>query len=577
MKLTDFAIEVECPNCGQVTVTREDFVQGSYDVDGVVQIMFKCPSCEAQVKLESKVDSSATDALTALAVSSSEIIAMTDTAIRGSSRIVVETTASPSSDGALSVVPGEEIWMEPSKEIATGGKELGKSADEEQSAASNNKTADLSACVDAISDGRYAAVSNGRLGESDLEDIDIEEPESIERIVRSIGESAESVNETLSANSGGTVSAENSGRSSDDVKASADAADAKSIADEPVDAAPSGAEAVDVEDTSKDAENSGAGTVGTRPAHIRSSDAGPAGVAPTAVDAVSADADGAGEAGEAADVAGASVAASVARDRKTAAAGDVVEAASSGDVDKADSVDGAGKASASANEADVEVAGGATADIRGVDEVAKSGNAAEPREPFGSEDIGGCATVDAVDGAEIDEPADYRSVESAGAGNGDETSATPGAGSDDGAGESTGTAGDVEAGKPARTDDAGEAAASAGTAHADGEQGSSEEEEPQGVQQQGKPAKSRLNIRYTVLGGNSMASFGVEIGRKSRTGKQQSKPQAEYTPTDEDLARLEYFHRQLESLDTVDEAIDEIDSGYNFSDADENEDDDKDE
>lgn len=577
MKLTDFAIEVECPNCGQVTVTREDFVQGSYDVDGVVQIMFKCPSCEAQVKLESKVDSSATDALTALAVSSSEIIAMTDTAIRGSSRIVVETTASPSSDGALSVVPGEEIWTEPGKEIATGGEELGKSADKEQSAASNDKTADLSACVDAISDGRYAAVSNGRLGESDLEDIDIEEPESIERIVRSIGESAESVNETLSANSGDTVSAENSGRSSDDVKASADAADAKSVADEPVDATPRGAEAVDAEDTSKDAENSGAGTVDSRPAHIRSSDAGPAGTAPTAVDVVSADADGAGEAGEAADMAGTSVAASVAGDGKTAAAGDAVEAASSGDVDKADSVDGAGKASTSANEADVEAAGGATADIRGADETTRFGNDAEIQRSSASRNVKECAAADAVDDAEIDEPADYRSVESADAGNGDGTSATTGAGSDDGTGESTGTANDVEAGKPARTDDAGEAAASAGTAHTDGERGSSEEEEPRGAQQQGKPAKNRLNIRYTVLGGNSMASFGVEIGRKPRAGKQQPKPQAEYTPTDEDLARLEYFHRQLESLDTVDEAIDEIDSGYNFSDADENEDDEKDE
>lgn len=479
MKLTDFAIEVECPNCGQVTVTREDFVQGSYDGDGLVQIVFKCPSCEARVRLESKVDSSATDALTALAVSSSEIIAMTDTAIRGSNRIVVETAASPVSDGAVDADLGEEVWTEPGGELAVGGEDLGNPADEEHGAASNDKTADLSACVDAVSEGRHTAVSGGRLGESDLEDIDIEEPESIARIVRSMEEPAESDQRTLSVDSEDIVSVESSERGLHNAGAGSD--EVGPVADEPVGAVSAGTEAADTEAASKDSES---------------------------------------------------------------AAG---------------------------------IADGTAADACVADESAKSGDAAGSRKSFGSEGIGGCPAADAVDGAEIDEPADYRSVESAGAGNGDETSATTGAGSDDGTGESTGAASDVEAGKPARTDDAGEAAASAGTARTDGEQGSSEEEEPRGAQQQGKPAKNRLNIRYTVLGGNSMASFGVEIGRKSRTGKQQPKPQAEYTPTDEDLARLEYFHRQLESLDTVDEAIDEIDSGYNFSDADENEDDDKDE
>ncbi len=80
------------------------------------------------------------------------------------------------------------------------------------------------------------------------------------------------------------------------------------------------------------------------------------------------------------------------------------------------------------------------------------------------------------------------------------------------------------------------------------------------------PGASGFGVGGSVAGSTSGFAGGSSVVSADLPGS------APYAPSDEDLARLEYFHRQLEHLDTVDEAIDEIDTGYNLRDDDENED-----
>ena len=74
-----------------------------------------------------------------------------------------------------------------------------------------------------------------------------------------------------------------------------------------------------------------------------------------------------------------------------------------------------------------------------------------------------------------------------------------------------------------------------------------------------------LNINYMPLNMNKMMTFGVELRHKPPR-------ESEYVPSEEDIAKLEYFRKQLEDIDFVDDAIDEIDSGYNFNDGDNDDD-----
>ncbi len=81
--------------------------------------------------------------------------------------------------------------------------------------------------------------------------------------------------------------------------------------------------------------------------------------------------------------------------------------------------------------------------------------------------------------------------------------------------------------------------------------------------------KTPLNINYMTMGNDSMVTFGIELDAKRGPAGGQPAKVAPHEPTDEEKARLEYFHRQLESLETVDDAIDEIESGYHLGDEDE--------
>lgn len=85
---------------------------------------------------------------------------------------------------------------------------------------------------------------------------------------------------------------------------------------------------------------------------------------------------------------------------------------------------------------------------------------------------------------------------------------------------------------------------------------------------QTKEDKVPLNISYMAVGNNPMMTFGVQLEPKGEAPSANKKPT---TPSEEDKARIEYFHRQIESLDTVDDAIDEIETGYHLRD--QNEDD----
>ena len=76
----------------------------------------------------------------------------------------------------------------------------------------------------------------------------------------------------------------------------------------------------------------------------------------------------------------------------------------------------------------------------------------------------------------------------------------------------------------------------------------------------GPDAGRGIGIRYTTIRPDSMFRFNMEIS--PRVDGRRIPAELD----EEQLAMMEYFHRQLESLDTVDEAIDEIDSGYNLSD-----------
>ncbi len=83
---------------------------------------------------------------------------------------------------------------------------------------------------------------------------------------------------------------------------------------------------------------------------------------------------------------------------------------------------------------------------------------------------------------------------------------------------------------------------------------------------QTKEDKVPLNISYMAVGTNPMMTFGVQLEPKGEAPSAKTKPT---TPSEEDKARIEYFHRQIESLDTVDDAIDEIETGYHLRDQDE--------
>lgn len=94
------------------------------------------------------------------------------------------------------------------------------------------------------------------------------------------------------------------------------------------------------------------------------------------------------------------------------------------------------------------------------------------------------------------------------------------------------------------------------------------------------PAKDEkapgLTINYLPMSSNRLMTFDIRFNTAPSNHSQPVQEDAspvEYSPSDEDKARLEYFHRQLAELDTVDEAIDEIDSGYNLSDGSDNNDD----
>ena len=89
---------------------------------------------------------------------------------------------------------------------------------------------------------------------------------------------------------------------------------------------------------------------------------------------------------------------------------------------------------------------------------------------------------------------------------------------------------------------------------ADSQPANSTDEEPAAKQ-------DVLNIRYVPVGVNQLMTFGVEVRKQPR------RP-ASHTLTEEEEAQLEYFVRQLKTTDTVDDAIDEIDLGYNFLDSD---------
>ncbi len=73
-----------------------------------------------------------------------------------------------------------------------------------------------------------------------------------------------------------------------------------------------------------------------------------------------------------------------------------------------------------------------------------------------------------------------------------------------------------------------------------------------------------LDIRYTALRPGSIFNFDMQIN-----GPQKPRPTKKPKElNDEQKAMIEYFHRQLESLDSVDDAIAEIDSGYDLEDDD---------
>jgi len=77
-----------------------------------------------------------------------------------------------------------------------------------------------------------------------------------------------------------------------------------------------------------------------------------------------------------------------------------------------------------------------------------------------------------------------------------------------------------------------------------------------------------LTINYLPMSSNRLMTFDIRFDTqpaKEPSAPAQAEP-VEYSPSEEDKARLEYFHRQLEGLETVDDAINEIDNGYNLSD-----------
>lgn len=317
MGMTDFEIGADCPVCGRISVTREQFVEGSYGSDGSVAVVFECPSCSARIELKGKVDSRATDALTALAVSSMGSVTLSGM-----------------------------------------GSQQGGSGDTGEAAESCGSSDTFASCVDAGTDGEGAGKRDACV---EMDGIDGGAPVSMDGQAEADGESAmpglAETQEDTSADSLQVVS---------------------------------GSEGKGAEDGGKETER-----------------------------------------------------------------------------------------------------------VNGIDDAMGCEDAAAQQPDVG----------------------------------------TDGAGNADGV-PSGGETPDADAGSD--------------------------------VGSKQKPEGRKLNIRYTVLGTNSMATYGVEMGHRLRTEKQKQQSQAEYTPTDEDLAKLEYFHRQLESLDTVDEAIDEIDTGYNFTDEDEN-------
>lgn len=94
------------------------------------------------------------------------------------------------------------------------------------------------------------------------------------------------------------------------------------------------------------------------------------------------------------------------------------------------------------------------------------------------------------------------------------------------------------------------------------------QDEPKEQAAKGADKGPGLTINYMPMSSNRLMTFDIRFDTRP-AGKQDEPAReepVEYSPSDEDKARLEYFHRQLEGLETVDDAIDEIDNGYNLSD-----------
>lgn len=93
-------------------------------------------------------------------------------------------------------------------------------------------------------------------------------------------------------------------------------------------------------------------------------------------------------------------------------------------------------------------------------------------------------------------------------------------------------------------------------------------DEEEAAAEEKKPAG--LTINYMQVNPNRLMSFDVTLNTAPPAGAPDA-VERPYEPDDDQAAQLEYFHRQLEELDTVDDAINEIDSGYNLSDESEGE------
>ncbi len=78
----------------------------------------------------------------------------------------------------------------------------------------------------------------------------------------------------------------------------------------------------------------------------------------------------------------------------------------------------------------------------------------------------------------------------------------------------------------------------------------------QGLKPKGDEIASGISIQYTPIRPGSMMRFNMQLTPKS-PNPPLDRP---FNPTDDEKAMMEYFHRQLEEIDTVDRALEEIDA-----------------